>query len=138
MNGVLAPSGGSVRVLGMSPETDGPAVRQHTGVLTETPSLYEGLSARDNLRFFGALYGLTSDTLARKMTETLTFVGLADRVNDRVSNTAADEAGRMIAASLLHDPDPAARRADRRRGSAEPLVDSMVALPTRRAPVYTT
>jgi ABC-2 type transport system ATP-binding protein len=58
LNGLLEPDAGSIRVVGMNPVTEGNAVRQRTGVLTETPALYERLSARDNLRFFATLYGV--------------------------------------------------------------------------------
>jgi ABC-2 type transport system ATP-binding protein len=58
LNGVLAPSSGTVRVLGLDPLADGARVRAQTGVLTETPSLYERLSGRDNLLTFGALDGV--------------------------------------------------------------------------------
>ena len=54
LNGILTPTSGKVRVLGMDPAVQGCEIRQHTGVLTETPSLYERLTARDNLMTFGA------------------------------------------------------------------------------------
>jgi len=52
LNGVLAAHGGTIRVLGMDPMTQGPQVRARTGVLTETPALDERLTARVTLRLF--------------------------------------------------------------------------------------
>jgi len=52
LNGVLTPSDGQARVLGLDPATQGCELRRHTGVLTETHSLYERLTARENLAIF--------------------------------------------------------------------------------------
>src|SRR3990172_3186973 len=49
LNGVLSPSNGSASVLGLSPSHEGRALRQRTGVLTETPALDDRLSGYDNL-----------------------------------------------------------------------------------------
>jgi ABC-2 type transport system ATP-binding protein len=58
LNGVLAPTSGTARVLGLAPMEQGPAVRRLTGVLTETPSLDERLTGRENLEIYAALYGV--------------------------------------------------------------------------------
>src|SRR5215472_5702198 len=64
LNGVLAPSEGSCRVLGLDPRTHGGEVRRRTGVLTESPALYERVTARENLRFFGTMYGMPTEKLS--------------------------------------------------------------------------
>lgn len=56
LNGLYKPTDGKIRVLGEDPNKNGSAVRQQTGVLTETNALYERLSARQNLTFFGTMY----------------------------------------------------------------------------------
>ena len=56
INGVLEPTSGSAQALGLDARTQGEKIRQQTGVLTETPSLYERLSARDNLKIFAGFY----------------------------------------------------------------------------------
>lgn len=71
LNGVLNPSAGTASVLGLSPVKEGSALRRRTGVLTETPSLYEGLSARDNLQVFADLYGLPRPRSAQRVEEML-------------------------------------------------------------------
>ena len=58
LNGVLERTSGNVTVLGQDPQIQGPSVRAQTGVLTETPSLDERLTARENLYFYAELYGV--------------------------------------------------------------------------------
>src|SRR5512134_493497 len=58
LNGILPPSDGTARVLGFDPTTHGEDIRRQTGVLTETPALYERLSARENLEFFATLQAI--------------------------------------------------------------------------------
>ena len=77
LNGVLTPSDGQARVLGFDPVTQGCQLRQHTGVLTETPSLYERLTAQENLALFGALYGVLGAKLSRRVDELLEFFDLS-------------------------------------------------------------
>ena len=69
-------------------------------------ALYEELSARDNLRFFGALYGLRGAALDRAIAAAVDLVGLGDRVRDRVKTFSGGMKRRLnLAAGLLHDPD---------------------------------
>jgi ABC-2 type transport system ATP-binding protein len=84
VNGVLSRDAGRVSVLGMDPATDGERVRARTGVLTETPSLDERLTATENLAFFGRLYGVTGSRLRDRVRTLLDVFGLADRADDRV------------------------------------------------------
>jgi ABC-2 type transport system ATP-binding protein len=84
LNGVLGRDAGKVEVLGLDPAVDGVRVRARTGVLTETPSLDERLSATENLAFFGRLYGVTGRRLVDQVASLLTAFGLADRASDRV------------------------------------------------------
>jgi len=68
--------------------------------------LYEELSARDNLRFFGALYGLTGRALDSAIGAAVELVGLADRIGDRVKDFSGGMKRRLnLAAGILHDPD---------------------------------
>jgi len=67
LNGVLKPSGGHASVLGLDPAAEGSKLRRQTGVLTETPSLYERLTARENLAIFGALYRVPEAELSRRV-----------------------------------------------------------------------
>lgn len=106
LNGVLNASEGSVRVLGFSPERDGPAVRQRTGVLTETPSLYEPLTARANLTIFANLYSVPRDAVDRRVNEALETFELADRANEKVGGYSKGMKQRLaLARAFLHQPD---------------------------------
>src|SRR4030067_3679204 len=58
LNGVIDPTSGSMRVLGLDPQGGGPAVRARTGVLTETPSLDDRLTAWDILGIYADLYSM--------------------------------------------------------------------------------
>jgi ABC-2 type transport system ATP-binding protein len=105
LNGVLKPDAGRVRVLGLDPATQGEAVRRQTGVLTETPSLYERLSARENLRFSGTMYGLAGKELQARVEEQLEFFDLQQRADDKVGGFSKGMKQRLaLARALLHEP----------------------------------
>ena len=105
LNGILPPSKGEVKVFGLNPATDGEKVRQQTGVLTETPALYERLSARDNLIFFGTLAGITDAELPKRVDEILAFFELSQRGNDKVEAFSKGMKQRLaLARALIHKP----------------------------------
>lgn len=106
LNGVLSPSGGSAKVLGLSPLKDGPALRARTGVLTETPALDERLSAQENLEIYGQLYGLHRAEAVRRAGELLEQFGLAERAKERVGGYSKGMKQRLaLARVLLHRPE---------------------------------
>jgi ABC-2 type transport system ATP-binding protein len=91
---------GEVRVLG-TPAGSAP-LRRRVGYVTQTPSVYGDLSARDNARYFAALYG-TSRAAAE---QTLVDVGLADRAAQKVSTLSGGERARVsLACALLAEPE---------------------------------
>jgi ABC-2 type transport system ATP-binding protein len=105
LNGLYTPSSGSIRVLGMDPVSQGSDVRRQTGVLTETNALYERLTARENLRFFGTLYGLPESVLLKRIEETLEFFSLGKRADDRVGTYSKGMKQRLaLARALLTQP----------------------------------
>jgi ABC-2 type transport system ATP-binding protein len=106
LNGVLAPTSGQARVLGFDPVTQGTDLRRRTGVLTETPSLYERLTARDNLTIFGKLYGVKEPKLTARVNELLDLFGLAERADDRAGGFSKGMKQRLaLARALLHEPE---------------------------------
>jgi ABC-2 type transport system ATP-binding protein len=106
LNGVLAPTSGQSRVLGFDPVTQGTDLRRRTGVLTETPSLYERLTARDNLTIFGKLYGVKEPKLTARVKELLDLFGLAERADDRAGGFSKGMKQRLaLARALLHEPE---------------------------------
>ena len=105
LNGILPPSAGNARVFGLDPVSDGAAIRQRTGVLTETPALYERLSARENLEFFGTLQNLPRHDLDHRVREMLDFFELSKRASDKVETFSKGMKQRLaLARALIHQP----------------------------------
>lgn len=106
VNGVLSPTSGMIRVLGMSPSENGAKIRQRTGVLTETPSLYEAFTARENLTIFANLYDVSRAEVARRVQEMLAVFELADHADEKVGGYSKGMKQRLaLARALLHQPD---------------------------------
>ena len=105
LNGLFPPSGGQMRVLSLDPQTQGDQLRRHCGVLTETPALYERLTAIENLQFFGTLAGMSSDILQNRIDEWMNFFDLSLRSKERVGNYSKGMKQRLaLARALLHNP----------------------------------
>jgi ABC-2 type transport system ATP-binding protein len=105
LNGILPPSGGTAQVFGLDPVTHGAEIRRKTGVLTETPALYERLSARENLEFFGTLTEIPEQALERRVLEILSFFGLESRAADKVETYSKGMKQRLaLARALIHQP----------------------------------
>jgi len=83
LNGMFEASGGSISVMGFDPMNSGEKIREKAGVLTETPALYERLTARQNLRFFGVLAGMDDQQIERRSDELLEMFDLSPRADDR-------------------------------------------------------
>ena len=83
LNGMFEPSGGSISVMGIDPVKAGEKIREKSGVLTETPALYERLTARQNLRFFGVLAGMDDKEIEHRTDELLEMFDLRQRADDR-------------------------------------------------------
>jgi ABC-2 type transport system ATP-binding protein len=106
MNGLLPVESGSVQVFGLTAGDHGEKIRQRTGVLTETPALYERLTALQNLSFFGTLAGLPAGEIEQRSRHMLDVFGLADRAGDRVDTYSKGMKQRLaIARAMLHDPE---------------------------------
>ena len=105
LNGLFTPTGGQIRILGLDPTTQGDQVRQQTGVLTETPALYERLTAWQNIEFFGTLAGMPTPAWRKRGQELLVFFELEKRANERVAAYSKGMKQRLaLARALLHDP----------------------------------
>lgn len=100
---LLRPSSGCVRYGTHTADLAGDALRGHIGVLGHDLFLYGDLSARENLAFFGRLYGL--DDLDNRVTEALRLARLSDRADDRAGSFSRGLRQRLaLERALLHQP----------------------------------
>jgi ABC-2 type transport system ATP-binding protein len=106
LNGVIQPHGGAARVLGFDPLTQGPELRRHTGVLTETPSVDERLTGRENLLTYAHLYGVPRKTVADRVAGLLELFGLSERASEKAGAYSKGMKHRLaLARALLHEPE---------------------------------
>jgi len=103
--GLLARDAGDVRVAGHSMNGDALAAKAALGYVPQDLALYPDLSAAENLRFFGQLYGLGGARLKERVGAVLDTVGLRDRAREKVSAFSGGMKRRLnIGAALLHSP----------------------------------
>jgi ABC-2 type transport system ATP-binding protein len=106
LNGLLNPSGGTAEVMGLDPVDDGAAVRQWTGVLTETPSLDERLTGRESLQIHADLYNVPHAEISLRVDELLENFELTDRADEKVGDYSSGMKQRLaLARALLHRPE---------------------------------
>ncbi len=104
--GIVTPERGEVRVAGQPLRGDRDPAKRRIGLVPQDLALYDELSARENLRFFGGLYGLHGPALDAAMASAMALVGLGERARDRVKTFSGGMKRRLnLAAGLLHDPD---------------------------------
>jgi ABC-2 type transport system ATP-binding protein len=103
---LISPDKGEVFIGGDVLRGDTDPNKRKIGFVPQDLALYDELSARANLRFFGALYNLSGAALEKAIASAVELVGLADRVGDLVKNYSGGMKRRLnLAAGLLHDPD---------------------------------
>ncbi len=103
--GLLKPDAGTVILNGLDIQESPIQVRQQMGVVPQEVAVYEELSCRENLRFWGNLYGLTGADLQKATDEILERVGLADRAKDKVKKFSGGMKRRLnMAIGLIHKP----------------------------------
>jgi ABC-2 type transport system ATP-binding protein len=140
---LLRPDDGDAFVLGHSIRSEPMKVKESLGVVPQEIALYEDLSARENLVFWGKMYGLRGTALKNRVDEVLETIGLTDRQKGRVGKFSGGMKRRVnIGVALLHKPrviymdeptvgiDPQSRRS---------ILDSVVSLKDQGMTVlYTT
>src|SRR5512139_986341 len=140
---LLRPDKGDALIMGHSISADAMGVKSVLGVVPQEIALYEDLTARENLTFWGKMYGLRGSALKSRVDEVLDVIGLSDRAGERVGKYSGGMKRRVnIGLALLHKPrviymdeptvgiDPQSRRN---------ILDSVVALKDQGMTVlYTT
>ncbi len=105
LNGLYLAAQGQINVLGKDPRLEGSAVRQQTGVLTESNALYDRLTARQNLVFFGSIYLLDAQELEQRTDEMLAFFDLRSRADEKVGTFSKGMKQRLaLARAMLTKP----------------------------------
>ena len=105
LTGLLDADGGEVRLLGKPFHRGDRELRRLVGLGTQDLSIYPGLTARENLHFFGKLYGLRGRELRTRSDEMLAAVGLSERADDRAGTFSGGMKRRLnLAAAVLHRP----------------------------------
>ena len=103
---LLKPDQGDASVMGHSIISDQHGVKSSIGVVPQEIALYEVLSARENLDFWGKMYGLRGVVLKERVDEVLELIGLADRQKGRIEKFSGGMKRRVnIGVALLHTPD---------------------------------
>jgi ABC-2 type transport system ATP-binding protein len=102
---LLDPSTGEVRVLGERITPTARELRRQIGIVPQELAVYGDLTARENLGFFGELYGIRGLTLRERVRDVLAVVGLEDRADDRVTTFSGGMKRRLnLGAALVHRP----------------------------------
>ena len=103
--GLLESDGGHVTVNGSAISTRTTDGRQDIGYVPQDIAIYPDLTAKENLRFFGELYGLGGGVLKSRVGDVLELIGLSDRADDRTENFSGGMKRRLnIGLGLLHSP----------------------------------
>jgi ABC-2 type transport system ATP-binding protein len=101
--GSLRPSSGFVKVLGLDPLKDKWKLRKQIGYMPQSPALYDDLSARNNIMFFGKAQNMPD--LKMRTDEILSFAELSLRANDKVETLSGGMKKRVsLCCALIHNP----------------------------------
>lgn len=105
LSGLIGIDSGSIELFGERPSGPMLEVKRKIGLVTQDITVFEDLTAHENLAFFGRIYGLRGTELRRQITETLQFVGLTDQAHKRPSKFSGGMKRRLnIACSIIHRP----------------------------------
>jgi len=103
---ILKPDAGKVKINGIDLKSRPKACKQIIGVVPQEISLYDQLSAYDNLMFWGSLYNIKPQELKDKVASTLELLGLSARRNDKIKTYSGGMKRRInLASALLHSPE---------------------------------
>ncbi|VTS02494.1 ABC transporter ATP-binding protein [Tuwongella immobilis] len=105
VSGLLTPTGGEILLFGQRFDSRNRDQRRLIGLGTQDLAIYADLTARENLQFFGKLYGLRGATLAKRVDALLDAVTLRDRADDRAGDFSGGMKRRLnLAVAVVHEP----------------------------------
>lgn len=105
LTGLLQPTSGKATVAGFDVLTQSDEVKRKIGYMSQRFSLYEDLTVRENVRFYGGIYGLSYAERKRKSAELIERLGLLDMKRDRVAELPLGWKQKLaFSVALLHDP----------------------------------
>ena len=103
--GLLRPTEGVARVLGYNPATEAKTMQAHVGYMSQLFTLYNDLTARENIRFYGQAYGLSRAELRRRQAEIIEMAGLQGRENILTGNLSGGWKQRLaLGCAIVHHP----------------------------------
>jgi ABC-2 type transport system ATP-binding protein len=105
LSGALRPSAGTASLLGYDLKTQFGEIRKFLGLVPQELALYDTLTARENLHFFGSVYGLPKKRLIERVSDSLTVAGLESSADRPVKTYSGGMKRRLnLAIGLLHEP----------------------------------
>ena len=106
LTGMLKPTLGDGQVIGYDIRKDSDIIRENVGILTETSSLYERLSVRDNLNFFAKMYDIPKSEIKGRIEDIINLFELSDKIDEQAGALSKGMRQKVaIARAILHDPN---------------------------------
>jgi ABC-2 type transport system ATP-binding protein len=104
--GLLLPTGGTARVLGYDVTRQAKAMQSRVGYMSQLFTLYDELTAAENLRFYGLAYGLSRQALLRRRREIIAMAGLQGREGELTRNLSGGWRQRLaLGCAIIHEPE---------------------------------
>jgi len=103
--GLMRPTSGSARVLGFNPATQTKAMQAKVGYMSQIFTLYNDLTARENIRFYGRVYGLSQEEVKQRQAEIIHMAGLEGRENTLTRDLSGGWKQRLaLGCAIVHRP----------------------------------
>ncbi|MBN1852493.1 MAG: ABC transporter ATP-binding protein/permease [Pirellulales bacterium] len=104
--GVLFPTEGDASVLGFDVRTQAEQIKRRIGYMSQKFSLYPDLSVRENLEFYGRIYGLTPGRLEQRIADVLAMISLEDHLEKQAAHLSGGWQQRLaLGCALIHEPE---------------------------------